>query len=430
MKHAPAPRAAVALALALAAVAPASGGELTLIPYSSVQGTHDSNVYRFSRQVADVTGTTDTSDRNVRMVAGLDAGYAWQQQKLQALVEGRNIRYDEFQHLDHNEYAAGALFTGGVLSHTRVLLEFRDERRMASFEDRRTTALIIERDQTGRGELELVVTPQWRVVSGVRGRNLRSPLPDAPALPLPPPGAAARRASPDFGVHEAAVNTGVLYGIENKEHPEEEAPLLMGVVLEYQTVGYSGVTEQPPPPPGVTRETFDGYSLLTLAATARYAVSGMSLLDAKLGLTRYNPRASTATTQPDVSGEIGYTRKLSAVTELNAHLFRRVVAAVATADATSDNGISVGAKWEPLRDLTVLGNYAWATSSFEGLSGIAPENEGRSDTVQSATLSVAYPPSRPFHVRVFGSYTERTSNLAFNDFVDETVGIELSFRWR
>lgn len=415
---------------ALAVAGTAEAGEFGFVPYSSARGQYDSNVYRFSSQVADVTGTTDTSDRHVRLLAGLDASYAWQQQKLQAMVEGRSLRYDDFQHLDHNEYAVGAAFNGAVLSHVKGVLEFRDERRMASFEDRRTTQLIMERDQAGRAEVALALTPRWQIVTGVRGRNLRSPLPDAPALPLPPPGAAARNASPDFGVHEAAFNTGVVYGIDNKDRPEDEAPLLLGVVLEYQTVSYSGVTEQPTPPPGVTRETFDGYSLLTLAGTARYAVSGLSLLDVKLGLALYDPDAATADSRPIVTGEIAYTRKLTAVTELNAHVFRRVVAAVATADATSDNGASVGAKWEPIRDFTVLANYLWATSSFEGLGGIAPENEGRDDTVQAATLSVAYPPSRAFHARVYAGYDDRRSNLEFNEYSAETVGIEMSFRWR
>lgn len=422
-----APRLAIA---ALALAGGADAGEFSFVPYSSARGQHDSNVYRFSSQVADVTGTTDTSDRHLRLLAGFDAGYLWQQQKLQAMIEGRRFRYDEFRHLDHDEYAAGAAFHGGILGHVKGLLEFRDERRMASFEDRRTTELIMERDQAGRAEVALALTPQWQVVTGARGRNLRSPLPDAPALPLPPPGAAARNASPDFGVHEAAFNAGVVYGIDNKDRPEEEAPLLLGVVLEYQTVSYSGVTEQPAPPPGVTRETFDGYSLLTLAATGRYAVSGLSLLDAKVGLALYDPDAATTDSRPIVTGEIGYTRKLTAVTELNAHIFRRVLPAVATADATSDNGASVGAKWEPIRDFTVLANYLWATSSFEGLSGIAPENEGRSDTVQAATLSVAYPPSQAFHVRVYGSYDDRRSNLEFNEYTAETVGVEMSFRWR
>jgi hypothetical protein len=419
------------LAVALLTLAGGVGaGELSLIPYYSARGQHDSNVYRFSSQVADVTGTTDTSDRHLRLLAGLDAGYAWQQQNLQLMVEARAFRFDEFQHLDHEEYAAGMAFHGGILDHLKGVLELRDERRMASFEDRRTNRLIMERDRSGRGELAVALTPRWQVVTGARGRHLHSPLPDAPALPLPPPGAAARNASPDFVMREAAFNAGLLYGIEQEDRPEEEAPLLLGVVLEYQTVDFSGLTEQPPPPPGGTRETFDGYSLLTLAGTARYAVSGLSLLDARLGLAIYDPDAATADSRPTVTGEVGYTRTLTAVTELNGRVFRRVVPAVGTADATSDNGASVGARWEPIRDFTVLASYLWATSSFEGLSGIAPENEGRSDTVQSASLSVAYPPSQAFHVRVYGGYDDRRSNLAFNDYAAETVGVELSFRWR
>jgi hypothetical protein len=408
----------------------AEAGEFSFAPYAAARGQHDSNVYRFSSQVADVTGTDDTSDRHLRLQAGLEASYVWQQQELRAMAEGRSFRFEEFQHLDHEEHTVGVGFKGGLFSHIKALVELRDERRMASFEDRRTTRLIMERDQAGRGEFALALTPRWQVVTGVRGRKLHTPLPDAPALPQPPPGAAARNASPDFTLHETAYNAGVVYGIDARDRPEVEAPLFLGLVLEYQTIDFSGVTEQPEPPPGVTRETFDGYSLLTLAATARYAVSGLSVLDARFGLALYDPAAAGADSRPHVTGEIGYTRELSAVTELNARLFRRIVPAVATADSTSDNGVSVGARWEPISDLIVLANYAWATSSFEGLSGVAPENKGRDDTVQAATLSVSYPPSRSFHVRVYGSYDDRRSNQQFNEYAAETVGVELSYRWR
>ena len=430
--------AGVAAAL-LASAGAAGAGEFDFNPYAAVQYMYDSNVYRFSSQVADVTGTTETADRSLRYLAGSDAGYTWQQQKLQVMGEVRHIRFDQFSYLDHSEYALGGAFDGAILSNTKVLLHARDERRMASFEDRRSTQLVIERDQTGRGEVAVAVTPAWQVVTGARGRNLRSPLPAAPALPQPPPGAPARPASPDFGMHEAGFNLGARYGIDNKEHPELEAPLLFGLVLDYQIVSFSGVTrqtEQPDPgplpplltPPGEAHNQFQDYQVLTLQATMRYAVSGVSLLDAKLGLAQFNPERSSAESRPEGTGEVGYTRKVSPITEINAHLFRRIVPYVATADATTDSGISVGARWEPIRDLTVLGDYSWASSAFEGLSAFAPENAGRSDDVQNAALSVAYPSRKMFYVRLFSTFSDRKSNLGYNDYNDITAGVELSFR--
>lgn len=419
-----------ATALALAFAGAAHAAELNFNPYVAALYQYDSNVYRFSRQVAEVTRTTETADRSKRYTAGLDTGYTWSQQKLSAMAEAREIVFEEFQHLDHGEYVFAGTFDGAILSHTKGLLNYREERRMASFEDRRTTQLIIERERVARGEVNVALTPDWRMVAGARRRNLQSPLPDAPALPQPPPGATARNASPDFAVHETAFKAGLQLGIENVEHPEDEAPLLIGVMLEHQSINFSGVTPQPEPAPGQRRETFEGYRLLSLVATAQYALSGMSSLDAELGATLYNPKLGDTSSRPELTGDIGYIRRFSVLTELNAHLFRRIVPYAATADTTTDTGASIGAKWEPLVDLTVLANYSWATSAFEGLSSVGPENSGRDDQVQNASLSLAYPQMRFFYLRLFGTYSERSSNRAFNDFIDKTVGAELSFRWR
>ncbi len=407
----------------------AAGAELEFKPYVGADYLYDSNVYRFSSQVADVTGTLETEDRIQRQLAGVGAGYAWQQQKLHVTAEGRRFSYDQFAHLDHDEYVLAAGFDGGILSNTRARLDYRDEHRMASFEDRRTTQLIMERDQTQRGEVIFAVTPQWQALAGARNRLLRSPLPDAPALPNPPPGAPARVASPDFAVHETAFSAGLRFGVENKEHPEDEAPLLIGVLLEHTAVSFSGVTPQPQPPPGVTPENWSGYTLLALGLTAAYALDGMSSLDGKLGVTQYDGAGNAGATSRDLTGEIGYIRRFSVVTELSARLFRRIVPYAATADASADTGVGVGAKWEPLRNFTVLADYSYGTSSTRGLSGVAPENAGRSDNTQHASLSVAGGLMRGASLRLYSTYSDRVSNLGFNDFNDVTVGAELSWRW-
>lgn len=417
-----------AAAVLLAAVVPAAAAELNLSTHLASRYQYESNVYRFSDQVAEVTGTDQLSDRSLRHTAGIDAGYAWGLQTVQVMAEARQFRFEEFKHLDHNEYTLAAALDS-ELSIARVRLNVGDERRIASFEDRRTTQLIMERDRTGRAAVLLPVTPQWNVVAGARGRFLQSPLPDAPALPRPPPGAPARVASPDFTVHEAGFSTGVQYGILNEEHPEDEGPLLVGVLLDYTTVSFSGVTPQPPPPMGVPPETFDGYSLLSLGATASYFLDGMSSLDGKLGLTRYTPSTSGADSSLEAVGEIGYIRRFSVVTELRGALFRRMVPFAANGDTTTDTGASLGARWEPRRNLRVLGEYTFASSAFGGLSSFAPENSGRGDVVQTASLSVAYPQLENFFLRLSGTYNDRRSNLSYNNYRDVTAGAEMGIRF-
>lgn len=420
-------RRALAAAL-LAGCCAATAGELGFRPYAGSQYLYDSNVYRFSRQVAEVSNTEDTADRSLRNTAGLDASYLWQRQYLQVMGEVRQFQFEQFEHLDHDEYALAAAFHGGFQDIVRTRLDFRDERRMASFEDRRTSQLVMERDVTARAEFAVAVTPQWQATVAARGRRLDSPLPDAPALPQPSPGAPARVASPDFAVHETGFSTGLQYGIENKEHPEDEAPLLVGGLLEFTRVRFSGFSPQPPPPPGVTPETFDGYALVALGATASYSLDGMSSLDAELGVTQYRP-AQGGETSLSATGEITYIRRPSVVTELEASLYRRIVPIAPTASAGTATGIGLGARWEPLRGLEFLGEYAFGISTARSESLFAPENSGRDDRVQRAMFGVAYPKTQAIVLRTFVTYDERHSSLGFNDYRDVTVGAELTARW-
>lgn len=412
----------------LAAWAAASAAQGELKPYAISQYRYDSNVYHFSSQVADVTGTADTADRAISNTAGLDAGYRWQQQHLQVMAEVQQFQFDAFEHLDHDEYAVAGAYDGNFSGNTHALLAFRDERRMASFEDRRTTQLVMERDVTGRAELTVAVTPQWRAVAGARSRRLHSPLPDAPALPQPAPGAPARVASPDFAVRETGLSAGLQYGIENKEHPEDEAPLLIGALLEHTRVDFTGFTPQPQPPPGVTRETFEGYALIALGGTASYSLDGMSSLDGEAGVTQYRP-AHGGDTSLSATGEITYIRRPSVITELTVSVYRRIVPIAPTASAGTDTGIGLGARWAPLREIEVQGGYAFGTSSARSESLFAPENFGRSDNVQDASLSVAYLWRQPVALRVFTTWSDRRSSLGFNDYDAFTAGVELTARW-
>lgn len=396
-------------------------GRFEMVPYASAQYSRESNVFRFSNEVADVTGTSDTADRIQRYLAGLDTSYTWQQQKLMATVEGRTFDYDTYTHLDHSERLLRLSYVGGFWDHTIGLLNLSDERRMASFEDRRSTDLVIERQRIVEGGVEVAVTPEWRILGGTRHSTLSSPLPEAPALPQS--GVPARAASPDFEVEETALTGGVQYGIESAEHPETEAPLLLGLMLEHETVRFSGFV---PDADGVGAED---YRLLGLEATAQYAVSGLSTLNASMGATQFESLDGDSDSSIELTGEIRYTRELSAVTEVNARVFRRFSPFVPSAEVTTDTGVGVGAKWEPILDIALLLDYSRTESEFGDHGDAAPENTGREDTTDSASLSLLYTRIEYFGLRLFGTRDERDSNLGFNNFSANTVGAELTFRW-
>lgn len=418
--------AAIAAALACA---PAAGIELRLTPYVAGQYLYDSNIYRFSDQVVEVTGTPQTDDRVRRYTGGIDSSIRWQRQTLQVMAERREYRYDVLEPLDHDETTAAATLDSWIGQDFRLTAGARSERRRASSEDRRSTELIIEHDRSANAELTVTLAPMWRVTAGASGSDLQSPLPAAPALPQPPPGAGARNAAPDFAIRQAAVHTGVLYGIENKINPEIESPLVMGVRLRRATVEFRGLTPQPPPPPGAQPERFEDYSLLTLEGTANYALSGHSRFEARLGATRFDSDAGDADNLPALTGELEYIRNVSAVTELSARVYGDIVPFVPAATATSDTGIGVGAKWEPIRYCKFFADYSYAESAFTGLGAFAPENSGRSDRVQNAALRLEVPYGQWIFLRLGGSLTERRSSGGYNDYDERAAFAELVLLW-
>lgn len=422
------PRRALALALILGA-GPAAGVELRLTPYAAAQYLDDSNVFRFSDQVAQVTGTTETADRITRYTGGLDGSVRWQRQTVQYVAERRKYGYEEHPSLDHDEGTLSTTLDSFVGEDFHIAAGARSERRLASFADRRSTEPIIERDRSANAQLTVTLAPMWRVTGGLRGSDLKSPLPAAPALPQPPPGAGARNAAPDFAVRQSAVHAGVLYGIENKVNPEIESPLVLGVQLERETVAFRGLTPQPPPPPGAQAERFDDYSLLTLAGTATYALSGYSRFDAKAGVSRFSSDAGDADGLPPLTGEIAYARNLSVVTEISARLFSKIQPFAAAASATTDTGVGIGVKWEPIRYWKLFADYSYANSAFTGLGVFAAETSSRTDQVQNASLRLEVPYGQWIFLRLGGNYSERNSRADYDDFVDRSAFAEVVVLW-
>ena len=78
---------------------------------------------------------------------------------------------------------------------------------------------------------------------------------------------------------------------------------------------------------------------------------------------------------------------------------------------------------------TLLADYSYGQSSTRGLSGVAPENFGRADNTQHASFNVGIALLRNLSLRLFTTYSDRRSNLGFNDFNAVTAGAELSLRF-
>lgn len=403
----------------------ANSAELEFEPYVAAQLQRESNVFRFSDEVAEATGTTRTADTVERYTAGLELAYGGSRQRIAGTAEARRFQHANFDNLDRTEHFTEIGYRGRLFNNTTGVVTLASERRAATQGDRRSTQLVMERDRTLKSGLDVSVTPMWHVLAGMRLRRLTSPLPEGVALPRS--GLPARPASPDFGLRETAFSGGVQYGIESLDLLDNESPLLLGVLFEHEEVRFENLIS---PPAGEGEPDVSlGYRLLVLEATARYSVSGMSALEASLGATQFKAMEESDAQSPTLTGDLRYIRKLSGVTELSIGVFRRFSPFVDSADATTDTGFLLGARWEPVIDLEFELDYSYTRSSFGGQSPIAPEDAGRSDTLHGAALSVRYPFFNRIGIRLYGSVNERSSSQSFNDFTDNRIGVELSYRW-
>lgn len=413
----------VGCSLTLAAVGGVQAGALDLEPYVTGEIRHESNLFRLSRTDEQTLGVRAPDDTVQRYTFGVEARYERAQQSLSGRVEGQRQRYRHNEALDHNGHRFVVDAETGLPGPFRLTLGYSDERRLAAFEDRRSTEPSLENEREARGELRLALSDRYSLFGGTRHRQLDSPIVAAPARLLPPPGVPARPASPDFSAREAAYALGVAYGLGGED--DEARPISVRVGLEHQEVSFDDLNRLP----GEPRPAEDGYELLVLGTEWVYLVSGLSTLEATVGATRYRDRDSAGDSPIELTGDIGYRRALSALTELEIGLFRRIELLNATADTTTDTGYRLGIRWSPLPPLQFSARHERSESVYEGLSGIAPDNRGRKDRNRFTEVGVDYPLWLSSQVRLFGRFGERVSRSGGDDYRDDRYGVELTLQW-
>lgn len=370
-----------------------AAAELRFIPYGSAELSYDSNVYRVpSTDTAPVIGGRRArSDSIERYRIGADVIYQLSQQKFYGTFEGRYFDYNQINILDHAEYLFSAGYDWVVGSRLSGVLDFRQERRLASFADRDTAQLLIETERSGGGRGGYLLTPDVRLEGGFKIRDLHSPLPGFP----------------DFSLSENAVTAAAKYvGI---------ARLSAGVAFEYLNGDYSGI----PNTSSFNQETGD--------VTADYVVSDLSAFNLQLGYTQRQDPSQGGNTS-GFTGSLAYARQITGKTSANVRVFRRVSSYISGNSTVLETGASGSVTWEATRKITVVASYEYTDGSFNGVPTGSPD-AGRHDRYQSGTLNVNYSPLRWLLLRPYGQYQTRTSNQNNASYNDAVFGVEVQVRF-
>ncbi|MBV8063093.1 MAG: outer membrane beta-barrel protein [Nevskia sp.] len=385
---------AIAWAAALLAPPAVTAAGIEFHPYAASQYEFDSNVYSLSsrEQAIALNGDAARADSSWRNLAGIDAAYGLGQSKLSADAEGRRVLYDRFSQLDHDEYLLSGAFGWKALSAWDGNLAVRQERRMASFANRISTQLSLERDRNASAGVNVNVAPDWRIETSAVAHQLDSPLPGFP----------------DFSLREDTGNVALKYlGL---------AGLTSGVLLTYTDGRFRGVPDSP------------AYTQLTGVVTVSYVVSGISTVDGNVGYTRFRSRDSNGEKVSGLSGALGWTARLTGKTDVHLRAYRRVNSYVAGADAVIDSGAETGVNWQATTKIGVAAGYEWTYSAYRALAPLAPSDSNRRDHYQAANLGLSYAALDWLTLRTYGNYYNRHSDIDVDSFNQALAGVELRLR--
>jgi hypothetical protein len=364
-----------------------------LVPYASAKIEHNSNIFDLSgrEEALQQNGDETLADTVLRYAGGVEVRLPWSKQTLRAVAEARRMEFDHFSRLDHDEH----LLSAGLDLHFSPAVEgtvdYRDERRMASFANRDDTELTIETERIGSALAKLSVTPDWRLEVGARWRELESPLPDLP----------------EFGIEETTLHTELKYLAEET--------LSAGLLLEYLDGEFVGVADS------------GKFDQQTLALTADYFITGFTRIGAELGYSRRDDSGGGSLSA--LTGMLGYRRELTGKTTADVQLFRRIQSYVGGASTVVESGIRAGLEWKATEKILLAAGYQWTDGKYESASP-SFDNQNRRDDDQLASLKLDYRLLHWLSFKPYYAYQTRDSNIASEDFSTTIAGLEVLARFQ
>jgi hypothetical protein len=369
----------------------AACGESTFLPYASTQYEHNSNVFALpnSAAAAAAGGDPTLGDSDLKTVAGFEEDYLWDRQRLYATAEGRYIEYDHFGYLSHYEYLAKLGLDWKLLSAFDGTFLGSDERSMAPFANRDTqTELAINSDRHAIAKFNFRIAPEWRLETGVDYHNLDSPIQDFP----------------DYGLTETISHAALKYlGFSN---------LTYGISADYSDGRYRNA-----PLVGT-------YTQTVLGLTMTYAASGLSSFNGAIGHTQRDQGEDQGNISA-ITGELGYTRRLSGKTSIHIDYTRAVNSYIGAGGSELDSTAGVTLNYQPTFKTGIALGFQEVWSNFVGETIPGSDVAGRKDKSPAASLKINYQALRWLLIQPYFNYQRRSSNEEFFDYSGTIIGIQI-----
>jgi hypothetical protein len=379
------------LAFAACLACGAAWSQSTFLPYGSTQYEHSNNIFYLPNSTALylVSGDSVLGDSDLKTVGGADVNYLWGRQRFYGTIEGRNIEYDHYGDLSHEEYLVKAGLDWKLFSEFDGTFLSTTQRYMAPFANRDTfTQLALDLDRDVIAKFNMQVAPEWRLETSEDYHNLDSPIQFYPA----------------YGLTETTSHLALKYlGV---------AKLTYGLAIDYLDGKYRNAP-------------IDGtYTQTAVNLTMTYAVTRLSSFHGAVGHTERDQGENQGNLSA-VTGNLGYTRALSGKTTVSMDYTRAVNSYIAAGGSELDTTVALKVNFQATFKTGISASYQEMWSDFLGETIPGTDVLGRRDRTPGAFLNVNYQALRWLSIQPYVYYQRRTSTVEFYDFTNTTVGLRI-----
>ncbi|HEY4215044.1 MAG TPA: outer membrane beta-barrel protein [Steroidobacteraceae bacterium] len=342
-----------------------------------------SSQYESNNNVFDLDNRA-LSDTYLAYGAEADVIYLFGRQNLYARVDAKQINYQKYSGLNHNEYDVVTRFIWKLTSDMDGLLGVVRTHAMVPFLDTARSgsdfSLSTVTTQAEQATFNLKVSPLWGLTAEGDRTEFRQPSPGQPDVQL---------------TDNAGKLTLNYFGL---------GKLTTGFMGSYSTGGYDGSSTNASTVNPATENP--SYEQLQASFVSSFS-SGRTVYTGTLG---YTSRSSSDTQDKTsgITGSLDFIYRLTPKTSYRLKIDRAVNNYLANAGSELDSSIGGGISWKPSAKLSVGGDYTWVYREFPA-QGLLP-GQSRTDHQQSVSLSLGYQPTRWMIVGLYGNYQTRGSN--------------------
>lgn len=382
------------IALAALAIVPAvSLGQLKVAPRADVWFQDSSNVFDLANGVAPPNHNAGSprGDTFEAYGAGLNSTYTWSRQTLTLDLDGRQFHYNRFSELDHDDYRLSADWEwklGRILDGS---IGVNRGREMVAFSSFLGTQLSLETNQNEHANLNIRVTPDWRLETEANSSRSDSPRPGLP----------------DLSLVEDTLQAALKY--------VGTTGLTWGFGERYITGTYKGAVG----------DTEPGYHEVAGDFLLNYATP-RSALDMNVG---YTSRRSSSD-YDDLSGFTGrlsYQYTFTPKTNVRLELSRVINSYITNASSEIDTAATLRLNWQATRKIAVKWSYSY---TYSELPHQGTDGDDRLDHWRVTELDIDYHITRQFEVRPYARFETRGSNLFGATYSANIYGVYGYFRWQ